>query len=58
MNEKSEKVAKSAIHRLIEAKLVAPEKEKQLVELLAAGSLREDDWRIELERMLDPGTPK
>lgn len=58
MDENSPKVAAAAVDRLLAAKLIRPESAKKLVEALAAGRLRAEDWKLELDLAASKGAAK
>jgi hypothetical protein len=49
VDENSKKVATAAVARLLAAKLIRPERAKKMQETMAAGRLRAEDWKLELD---------
>jgi hypothetical protein len=53
MNSQSQGVAKSIISKLIEAKLVCSDDEETLIKKLAEGKMKQEDWRLAVEKGID-----
>ncbi|MFM7471290.1 MAG: hypothetical protein ACKO5P_07275 [Nodosilinea sp.] len=49
MESPSEQLAKQIIDRLSQEKLLTPERAKRCLPKLAAGTLKTEDWKVEIE---------
>lgn len=45
----SETLAEMVVEKLIEAKLLRPERKEAMVEKIAAGNMQADDWKLEID---------
>lgn len=55
MDTPSSQLAEKIVQRLIEVKLFRPEEKKKLLEKIADGSIKQEDWRLAIELSLDKG---
>jgi lipopolysaccharide biosynthesis regulator YciM len=52
MNTPSSQLAEKIMQRLTEEKLFRPEDQKKLLERIADGSIKQEDWRLAIELAL------